>query len=138
MASNGYKQLPNVGAPENKPAPPLDDEDGGDIVQFSSSLYFVDLTESSLAIDIMRLGSLKGRCSVSWETQAGSAKPGQSYVETAGSVTFENGEYLKEIKIGTIPGGIWRATVEFKVCVIEPTVQIGEIFAHLPRESHKP
>eukprot|EP00929_Paragymnodinium_shiwhaense_P067995 TRINITY_DN34179_c0_g1_i1.p1 TRINITY_DN34179_c0_g1~~TRINITY_DN34179_c0_g1_i1.p1 ORF type:complete len:889 (-),score=196.30 TRINITY_DN34179_c0_g1_i1:98-2764(-) len=96
-----------------------EDEDNGsdnmDIVQFTTTTYFAEEDESSLGIDIMRIGSLEGSLKVSYETISASAHGGQNFRAEEGIVTFEEGEHAKEIRIEILDPGIWSTTLEFLV-----------------------
>ncbi|CAK9021666.1 unnamed protein product [Durusdinium trenchii] len=91
-----------------------------DIVQFTTSIYYVEENEGSLVVDVMRLGSMKGTVKVRYHTEDGSAKAGISYEETFGELMFEEDEYRKSIEINTIESLYWSATMEFKVRLSDP------------------
>jgi len=103
------------------------DEEEGDIVQFSSAIYFMDLKEGSATFDVMRMGDMKGPCTVDFTTADGSAKADTSYRSSAGSLTFEEGESIKEIKVFAVVPEFWAATLEFEVSVTNPRgCQLGK------------
>ncbi|CAM9659237.1 unnamed protein product, partial [Discosporangium mesarthrocarpum] len=43
-----------------------------------------------------------GRVTVDYATCAGTAKPGEDYIETSGTLVFEDGEERKEIQVSVI------------------------------------
>jgi len=91
-----------------------------DIVQCSAPLYFVEEEEGVCLVDIMRLGSMKGMCSINWETVEDSAKAGERYESGKGKVTFQEGEHTKTIKIKILDDDSFATTLELKVKLTRP------------------
>ena len=91
-----------------------------DIVQFCCQLYFAQEGESPLVIDIMRLGSLKGRCSVKYHTEDASAIAGREFEACSGELIFEHGEDAKEISIDINDDDNWSPSTEFRVVLTHP------------------
>eukprot|EP00929_Paragymnodinium_shiwhaense_P100186 TRINITY_DN6232_c0_g1_i1.p1 TRINITY_DN6232_c0_g1~~TRINITY_DN6232_c0_g1_i1.p1 ORF type:complete len:1010 (+),score=275.61 TRINITY_DN6232_c0_g1_i1:74-3103(+) len=97
---------------------PLEGSDAAadlDIVQFSSPMYFVEEQEEKLKIDITRLGSMRGRCKVSYYTQDSSGKAGHRYKAASGTVMFKPGEHTKSFVVDIIEDHRYNTTLEFKV-----------------------
>ena len=69
--------------------------------RFCCQLYYAQEGETPMAIDIMRLGSLKGSCTVKYQTVDASALAGREYESSSGQLIFENGEGAKEIFIAS-------------------------------------
>lgn len=102
-------------------------DDVGDIVQFTSSLYYVEEVEGYLTIDVMRMGSLQGPVSVLYETGDASATAGVDYFGQQGQLTFATGESGKEIRVDVVDNDTWRTTLDFKVRLFEPDrCQLGQ------------
>eukprot|EP00435_Cladocopium_sp_Y103_P045059 s638_g12.t2 len=91
-----------------------------DIVQFCCQLYFAQEGESPLVIDIMRLGSLKGRCSVKYHTEDVSALSGREFEACSGELIFEHGEDAKEVSIVINDDDNWSPSTEFRVVLTHP------------------
>lgn len=91
-----------------------------DIVQFCCQLYFAQEGESPLVIDIMRLGSLKRRCSVKYHTEDASALSGREFEACSGELIFEHGEDAKEISVVINDDDNWSPSTEFRVVLTHP------------------
>jgi hypothetical protein len=68
---------------------------GTDIVQFSAPMYYADETEKCIQIDIIRLGSTKGRIAVTVNTHDGSAVAGEQYLTTSSWVVWKAEKSLR-------------------------------------------
>lgn len=90
------------------------------IVQFSAPQYFAEESAEELTVDVIRLGTLAGVCSVAYRTDDASAKAGVKYKAAAGRVTFQDGEYWKSFKVGITQDETWSPTLEFKVVLFSP------------------
>eukprot|EP00437_Effrenium_voratum_P000374 CAMPEP_0181418798 /NCGR_PEP_ID=MMETSP1110-20121109/11745_1 /TAXON_ID=174948 /ORGANISM="Symbiodinium sp., Strain CCMP421" /LENGTH=822 /DNA_ID=CAMNT_0023541797 /DNA_START=38 /DNA_END=2503 /DNA_ORIENTATION=+ len=102
-----------------------------DIVQFCCQLYFAQEGDSPLIVDIMRLGSLKGRCSVKYHTINASAIAGREYEACSGELIFENGEDQKEISIVINDDDNWSPSTEFKIVLTHPQhCKLGQDLQH--------
>lgn len=119
LASTPGQSMPSVGEEDETPLRPAHIKNGGeefsDVVQFSSPIFYCDSHETSANIDIMRIGSGEGACSVVFMTRDGSAKVGAEYHETTGVVNFKAGEDLKAVKIPIVDSRSWATTSEFTV-----------------------
>ncbi|CAJ1367882.1 unnamed protein product, partial [Effrenium voratum] len=81
--------------------------------------------------DIMRLGSLKGRCSVKYHTINASAIAGREYEACSGELIFENGEDQKEISIVINDDDNWSPSTEFKIVLTHPQhCKLGQDLQH--------
>jgi len=90
------------------------------IVQFSAAVYFVEESEEVMTIDVIRLGSLKGRSRARYHTVNGSAKAGAKYEYTEGDILFEDGDYMVTIEVEITQDQAWSPTLEFKVALEDP------------------
>jgi ABC-type multidrug transport system fused ATPase/permease subunit len=91
-----------------------------DIVQFAAPIFFVEEQERILHVDVMRLGSMHGVCSVQWASSDASAKAGKRYKAASGQVVFEDGEDTKSVSIDIINDSRWSTTLEFKLTLTDP------------------
>ncbi|CAE7187207.1 cysA, partial [Symbiodinium necroappetens] len=91
-----------------------------DIVQFCCQLYYAQEGESPLSIDIMRLGSMRGRLSVKYHTVDASALAGREYEACSGELIFEHGEDHKEIQVEINDDDNWSPSTEFKIVLTHP------------------
>ena len=91
-----------------------------DIVQFTTSIYFVDESEPHLTVDVMRLGAMRGIIKVQYYTEDGSAKAARNYKHQSGELVFQPGEFRKSIEIATISCPLWSPTLEYKVKLHRP------------------
>ncbi|CAE7776225.1 SLC8A1, partial [Symbiodinium necroappetens] len=105
------------------PAGPAEDSspNTGDLVQFTTGIYYVEEDEEFLTVDIMRLGSLRGTATVDFYTEDGSAKAGKQYHTASGQVEFKDREYRQSIQIQTVSSPLWSPTLEFKIHLANPT-----------------
>ena len=69
-------------------------------IQFKHDSYTVDANYYSISISVIRTRSHFGTISVDYYTTDGSAKAGQDYTKSIGTLVFNDGEYLKNINIG--------------------------------------
>ena len=90
-----------------------------DIVQFAAPIFVAE-EGKDFSIKLMRLGSLFGRASCYFQTQASSGKAGSRYVHTEGEVVFEDGQFQQTIDIEILDSPTWAATLEFKVVLSTP------------------
>jgi len=95
------------------------DGDRSDIVQFTAPIYFVEKTEGTLQVDVMRLGSMKGALTVKYSTEDGSARAGREYVAQAGELVMQDGESSASLAFHVIQDGVWAPTLEFKLVLSE-------------------
>eukprot|EP00439_Symbiodinium_sp_Y106_P027438 s439_g3.t1 len=105
------------------PSPAAEDSspNTGDLVQFTTGIYYVEENEEFLTVDIMRLGSLRGTVTVDFYTEDGSAKAGKQYHKASGQVEFKDREYRQSIQIQTVSSPLWSPTLEFKIHLANPT-----------------
>lgn len=98
-----------------------------DICQMVAPIFYVDEGED-LELDVMRLGSLKGRCSVVYETFDGTAKAGAQFTPKKGVIVFEEGEHLKSVSVSIAKSQEWATTLEFTIRLSEPdTCVLGHV-----------
>jgi len=99
---------------------PSGEDSDRDIVQFSAPIYYAKEDEHKVEIDIMRLGTVKGRVVVAYATEDGSAQADKKYKTASGILVFEDGEFVKTILVDLIDDEIWSPTLEFKVRLSHP------------------
>ncbi|CAE7226685.1 msbA, partial [Symbiodinium sp. KB8] len=92
----------------------------GDVVQFLSKTFYVKETEEFSIIRVIRIGDLRGSCSVTWQTQDGSAVAGHKYVEGGGRITFGPGESIRTFQVEILNDDAFDTTLEFDVQLDEP------------------
>merc|ERR1712216_177845 len=108
-------------------------DSGLDIIQFAAPIYFVEEKDEILLIDIMRLGDLKGSCSVRYYSKDASAKAGRRYKACSGNVTFEEGEHTKTIEVRIISSRMWSTTLEFEMYLERPINCELDLYLHKSR-----
>jgi hypothetical protein len=99
--------------------PPAND-DVTDILQFDAGVYFVEEEEGSMTMDVMRLGTMNGDCSVKYKTMDGSAVAGIRYEHVEGELHFGDKETCKSVTVPIIEGDTWATTLEFKIMLYDP------------------
>jgi len=112
--SNIYDSTNDQDIPENG---------GGDVVQFSAPMYFASEDDEVVKIEVIRMGTMKGRVAVRCITKDASAKgQGVDYESFSQQLVFEEGEHTKniEIKVFDSTEGLWSPTIEFKVKLSHP------------------
>jgi len=110
--SKKYKLIDDTGSKENNEDCSRPDLD---VVQFAAPIYYVEEDDSTIQMEIMRLGSLDGPVSVHYRTEDGSARAGEHYCSTSGQVEILEGEDSVEIAVPVIDNPLWAPTLEFKV-----------------------
>lgn len=105
-----------------------EDEQHECILQFSAPSYFCTEGEDvEMIVDVMRLGDDTHPCSCFYETHDSSAKAGEKYLHTSGTLQFGTGESLKSINIPLLDDDSWNATLEFEVELSKPNAcQLGK------------
>eukprot|EP00928_Gymnodinium_smaydae_P033519 TRINITY_DN23993_c0_g1_i1.p1 TRINITY_DN23993_c0_g1~~TRINITY_DN23993_c0_g1_i1.p1 ORF type:complete len:847 (-),score=151.78 TRINITY_DN23993_c0_g1_i1:26-2566(-) len=88
-------------------------------LQFSTPIYFCTEAHGRIVIDVLRLGNLCERSEIRYSTADASAKAGERYNETSGTLVFDPGESLKEIVVELVEGDEWSVTLEFVVKLLE-------------------
>jgi ABC-type multidrug transport system fused ATPase/permease subunit len=94
--------------------------DGTDIVQLSAPFFYVEENEDSVAVEIIRLGSLHGAVSVDLSTKDVSAASGRNYVRTKETIVFEQGQHTKKLEIPILNDGEWTPSTEFRIRLKNP------------------
>lgn len=116
QTNNGdYQQY--ASARSSRPTFAAKDED---VVQFLSKTFYVKETEEFSIIRVIRIGDLRGSCSVTWQTQDGSAVAGHKYVEGGGRITFGPGESIRTFQVEILNDDAFDTTLEFDVQLDEP------------------
>mmetsp|Transcript_37849 Transcript_37849/g.120674 ORF Transcript_37849/g.120674 Transcript_37849/m.120674 type:complete len:866 (-) Transcript_37849:768-3365(-) len=84
-------------------------------VQFGSFRNFCVEGDSTVSIEVFRIGNLEEPSSVAFTTKQGSAKAGVIYVDTKGVLTFEPGEHRKCIEVPILDDNSWNPATEFNL-----------------------
>jgi len=94
---------------------------GNDVVQFSTPIYYFDERDDVYSIDIIRLGTMRGRVAVTLVTKNGSAKSPTHYEHFCEQLVFEEREHTRTIEIKASHGkrGCWNPTREFKLSLVD-------------------
>ncbi|XP_064088795.1 sodium/calcium exchanger 1-like isoform X2 [Macrobrachium nipponense] len=102
----------------------LDDDHGG---IFNVGEKDVEIVESigTYELKIVRWSGARGRVSVPYKTEDGTAKAGKDYTEAEGELVFENNETEKTISITIIEEDSYEKDVLFYLDIGEP-VAVGE------------
>jgi len=86
------------------------------VVQFGCEiLYATEGQDLDMEIDIIRLGDCTGEASVEYFTADSSAKAGEKYQATRGTVNFAAGETHQTMTVKILDDAKWNATLEFSV-----------------------
>jgi len=96
---------------------------GQDIVQFSSAMYYASESDDAVKIEVVRLGSMVGRLSVTCTTKDASGTVANGdYAFYSHQLVFEDGEHVKNIEVNVFDSteGLWSPTLEFRLCLSEP------------------
>lgn len=86
-----------------------------DVVQFTCPMYYVHEENGPAVVSAMRIGSLKSECTVGYRTEDHSAKAGEKYIPTAGTVVFRPGEEIKSIEVPVCKNLHFDPNLFFKV-----------------------
>ena len=81
-------------------------DDAGGSVQFGSDAYAAAETTGFSNITVTRTGGNGGGVTVRFRTQAGTATPGQDYVEKTATVTFGDNETSKVVQVEFLRDGL--------------------------------
>ncbi|CAE7209335.1 Abcb9 [Symbiodinium microadriaticum] len=92
--------------------------EGGDVVQFFSNTFYSSEKENAV-IQVVRIGSLYGKCSVQWKTEDNSAQDGKKYRGAAGTLEFGHGECVRSFEIQLIDDDDFDSTLDFYVVLSE-------------------
>lgn len=91
-----------------------------DVVQFLSKVFYVNETDSTAVIRVIRLGSLQGSCSVKWKTEDFSAKAGRKYHGGTDELKFGPGESVRSFEVKIINDDNFDTALEFDVILFDP------------------
>jgi hypothetical protein len=89
-------------------------------VQFASTAYEVNENAGSITVTLTKTGVAAAPVTVSYSTVDGTAKAGQNYTATSGTVTFQPGDLTKTISIPVtyVPG--FKLNNSFNVTISNP------------------
>ena len=90
-------------------------------LEFSTAVYYCEENEGVMDVDVVRVGSLKGRMSVDYRTLNGSATAGVHFGQSAGTLTFNPGEVMKTLSIKILRSKVWNPTLEFACELLDPS-----------------
>jgi len=94
---------------------------GKDTVQFfSQTFYFEEGVDTHATIRVIRLGSLKGTCSVKYATREASAKEGKKFEPVEAVLTFGPGESHRCFEVPLIDDDDFDTTLEFNLILEDP------------------
>jgi len=91
-----------------------------DIIQFDAAIYYAIQTEPVMKIDVIRMGTFKGECSVDYYTTDGSAEAGVRYSSVRGTLVFKDGVTFQTVKVPILDDGRWNPTLEFGIAIENP------------------
>src|SRR5207237_703745 len=98
------------------------DDDPGGVMQFSQSTYTVnEATATSVTITVNRTVDLVGTVTVNFTTQDNTARQGQDYGHTAGTLIFGPGEITKPFQVPILDDGHLETNRSFGVSLSLPT-----------------
>ncbi len=86
-------------------------------VSLANSRYAVNENQSSVNIDIRRLGGANGTLLVDYATVPGTALPGQDYVSTSGTLVFLPGQTLATVTIPILNDALYEGNEAFSFTV---------------------
>jgi len=105
-----------------------------DVVQFLSTIFYVNETDDAAVVRAIRVGSLRGSCSVKWSTQDASAMEGKKYNAGEGMLHFGPGESVRTFEVGIIDDDNFDTALEFDVllsepmnCVLDPRLSMSSV-----------
>ncbi|CAJ1400718.1 unnamed protein product [Effrenium voratum] len=90
-------------------------ENDVDIIQFASTVLYCSEAEGKVEVSVVRLGEEDNTCSVCYETSDISAAAGVKYHRACGTMTFEPGQFMKNISVELICNNAFEATLEFSM-----------------------
>lgn len=90
-------------------------------IEFSAAAYSCMENEGTIKLGVVRIGNLKCKTTVNYETSDGTANAGEDYVAKAGTIEFEEGEYIKTVEIDIIDDDVWEETETFFVRLFNPS-----------------
>lgn len=103
------------------------------VIQFSTNIYYCDEDEGQMIIDVMRIGDLSTRSTVSYETREASAKDGVDFIGVSGTLVFEPGVEEVSFPIELIDDDDWDTTLEFWVELLPQGLDNGVLGHYLKR-----
>ncbi|MFC0216224.1 Calx-beta domain-containing protein [Paenibacillus chartarius] len=105
----------------NKLKVTINDNDQPSVLQFGDKYYSIEEGDGAINIYVNRIGDSKGRTTVQYTTENGTAVMGYDYIGSSGEVVFEDGETSKSISLDII-NDIRRETNEkFTVQLLNPS-----------------
>ncbi len=119
---NTTDQYPYSGTPPSSTAPGT--------IGFNQSSLTVSESAASVSVTVTRQGGTQGQQTFTYVTEPGTAQAGVHYVETSGSLTFNDGDAAaKTITVPLIDDGQWTApatrTFSLKLAAVSATASLG-------------
>jgi hypothetical protein len=104
----------------------ITNDDVGGTVQFSAGTFAGNETAGLIPVTISRSGGIGGGVSVRFRTQAGTATPGQDYVENVTTVQFAENETSKTVQVEVLRDDLDEPDETLNVSLDQPSgVAIG-------------
>ena len=114
-----------LGSPSSATITIVDNDGGGNIVQFNPRAYTVKETPGNstvtLSVTATRFGDPNTTISVNYATSNGTATAGQDYVATSGTIVFSPGETQKFISITILDDNLIENSENFFVALTGAT-----------------
>jgi len=88
---------------------------------FSATNYTVSEGDGSAIITVVRTNGTSGSVSVAYTTVAGTAFPGENYITTSGTLTFNDGDTTKTFSVPLVDNNFVQGTVNLSVILSNPT-----------------
>ncbi|BES91095.1 Sodium calcium exchanger [Nesidiocoris tenuis] len=104
----------------------LDDDHGG-VFGFADDTLDVSESVGTFLATVERKTGARGVVRIPFFTENVTARAGKDYVDTAGSIVFENNEARKTIPVQIISENCYERNVSFKLHLGSPQTETGEI-----------
>ena len=90
-------------------------------ISFSSPIYVVNKTNTTVTLNVTRFNVTTGTTTVNYATADGSAVAGTNYVGASGTLTFNPGETLKTLSISILHDPLVTGNLSFNVNLSVPS-----------------
>lgn len=107
---NGYFQYDGDGSPVAQPG----------VISLASSNFTVNEADGTALIPVVRSDGSDGQVTVQFATQSGTALAGQDFTAASGTVTFGDGETLKNIVVPILSDNSAEPVEQFSVTIDNP------------------
>jgi solute carrier family 8 (sodium/calcium exchanger) len=99
----------------------IDDDEHGQLQFSKDEFYCTEGKDKCVLCEVERVNGSAGEISCDYETKDGTAKAGEDYETTTGTLTFKSGETKKVIKIKIIDDTAIEKTEKFRVYISNAT-----------------